>query len=1623
MDETISSGGVERILAQLWAKLLEVTIIDKDDNFFMLGGQSVVASKLAAEVRRALDVDVPLKIIFQKPTLRELSEYIFRLCADKNLDEARFSSIPISNECVDFPLSYAQQRIWFVEKLISNTNLYHIHLCLHFQGDLDTDAVQGALDELVRRHESLRTTIIMNSGEPRQKILLPETAFPFKNHNVKNTRFSLQALGELVNGELLEPFDFVKMPLCRGTLFAFSKDNYVLLLVFHHMVFDGWSTGVFSRELAHYYNKLRGRKLPDLVRQKVKYGDYTIWQRKWLNGSVAKKQINYWKEQLDAVPALLLPLDYQRPSVQSYSGSTYKQFLSSKISEKLKLVSQTHGTTLFMTLLAGFQATLSLWTNQDDIVIGTPISNRRHAEITDMLGLFVNTLAIRTKIQSDETFISLLNSVKKTTLSAFENQDVPFEKLVDHLDISRNLSCHPIFQVFFILHNQKNEDIKLDNVIVSDCSEHIKQLAKFDLTVSIKEKKDVLCITYKYASDLFNEGTIIKLADFYESFLGKFLAYQYERLSTFTVINQKELSQIVRWNDTAQDYISNKSLSQVFERTVLAKGASIAALMDDEAITYAELNKRANQLAHYLVNECQITMGDRVAICLPRGFDLLIGLIAILKCGGTYIPLASELPEERLWYMLNNASANLLLLNSSVEYDFAKFSGKAVAIDEVSLQQFSDSNLRVDVPSSNLAYIIYTSGSTGRPKGVGRSHKSILNRLAFMWNELNLRDVDRCCLQASISVLDSGWEIWGTLLIGARIVLYNEMVSKNISVLLDICNKEKVTRITIVPSMLRELLSLIKTKHNVLNKTSINFWQLTGELLSIKLADEFFQLLPKGTQLTESYGTTEATSPLYRRYYNDGKINYSTLRAYNTSVYILDKNMRHVPIGTVGELYIGGALLAEGYINNEKLTAEKFVINPYAEADPKSPLLYRSGDLAKQLANGNIEFIGRRDSQIKIRGFRVEPEEIENVISEIFEIKQVVVNQWQNEVQQPIVVAYIMLESDAQAKLDLISDPDIYKRKLVQKVRDVANAKLPDYMRPGRIIVLKTIPLTANGKIDRLSLPIPEARDGLPPYEKPKDGLEAFAATIWERILSLSNISRYDNFFDLGGSSLSAIRVVTELNEKDYTSLSLSDIFTHPILKDFANFIKHVDSHVSELKDFKKISSFQQKSVPLSYSQEGVWFLEQVYQDAALYNIPVFMKIIGKLNLVALEKAIQTVVRRHTVLNMAIPVKNGVPRLETVMDKRSFENKSIIHLVETSELEPQISAERFVEKTASTKFDLSIGPLFRVSILKTSEAEHLLLMVFHHVIFDGESIGILNKELSESYNALCKEKTLKLPELNTQYKDYCLWQRKYLSGELLNTQLAFWKKQLANLSQAILPTDTRRHDEQEFVGAYVETIISRKALNLIKSCAKNNDVTLFTFLLAIFNLTLFKFSKQIDIAIGIPVAGRQLKNLENLIGLFTNTLVIRTTIDGAEPFYRYLHKLKAVLISAYKNQDVPFHKVVDCIGEARSLSIHPLFQIMFVMQNCHKTLPTFNELHVEAIRDFRRPAKLDLSLNAREVPNGLYLRLDFAKNIFYKETIQSILSEYESLVDKLVENSKVRVVDVLTNEDIELIEI
>lgn len=1549
------SNKIEEELVKLWKDVLQLETIGVNDNFFELGGHSLKIAILTSKINKAFNVEIPIKEIFTNQTIRQQASYL------KTAKESTYQPIVRVEEKPYYPLSSAQKRLYILNRLEGPSTAYNLPDVLVLEGILDYERLNNSLNAIIKRHSILRTSFSMIEGEPVQKI--HDTV----DFNIEHIEYKEDVLKIIRN--FIRPFDLERAPLLRVGLIKVTDSKHIFIFDMHHIVSDGISIDILVKEFMSLYN---GFSLPEM---EIQYVDFVMWQNQMLTSEVIHKQENYWLDLFkDEIPVLNLPTDYPRQRIQSYEGDKISFKAGAALTKKLRSLSLQSGTTLYMILLGTYNILLHKYTGQEDIIVGSPIAGRPRAELENLIGMFVNTLAMRNYPNGDKTVSEFLQEVKINALEAYENQDYQFEELVDKLHVKRDLSRNPLFDTVFVLQNEDIRELELDGLICSGLKmEHTT--SKFDLTLEAFEINDEIEFSFEYCIKLFNNATIEKLAKHYINLLEEVADNASRKIADLQMLsNQEQHELLFALNNTEADYPKDKTIHKIFEEQVIKYPDNTAIVFENQSLSYRELNEKANQLAN-LLRKKGIKRDSIVALMIERSLEMMIGILAILKAGGAYLPIDPDYPPDRIDYMLNDSQASILLTQSFLENRLT-YDGEMIYLDDEGL--YTGSSL--DLPDINLpgdlAYIIYTSGTTGKPKGVMIEHKNVVSLLYNDKMQFDFDSSDIWTMFHSQCFDFSVWEMYGALLYGGKLVIVPKLTAKNTRDYLELLKREKVTVLNQTPTAFYHLSDEEMLDQE--SKLAVRYVIFGGEALKPSLLKGWKEKYPQ-TKLINMYGITETTVHVTYKEITDEEIKTNTSnigRPIPTlTTYIMDKYLKIVPVGVAGELCVGGAGVGRGYLNRPELTHEKFIENPYKPGER----IYRSGDLARILPSGDMEYLGRIDHQVKIRGFRIELGEIENQLLLHEEIKEAIVVAKEDSDGNSYLCAYFTSGSELS----------------VTELRKYLSLELPDYMIPSYFVRIEKMPLTSNEKVNKKMLPEPkEYLNAKTTYEAPTDEIEEGLVKIWCEVLNLEHIGIEDNFFELGGHSLRATILSSKIHKTFDVEMPLKEIFMKQTIKDQANYIRNTEKN--RYVSIKPLE--EQDYYPMSSAQKRLYILSQMQEAASAYNMPEAISILGKLDRQRLNHAVDELIKRHEALRTSLHMINGEPVQKI--------NKTVDFAIDYYEVQEDRTKDivwNFIKP-----FDLEKAPLFRVALIKFNDNKHLLLFDMHHIISDGVSMGILVREFMSLYNGES------LPALKIQYKDFAVWQNDFLKSSAMSKQEAFWleifKEKVPVLN---LKTDYLRPEVSSYEGERVSTRLTKELALSLKELAQSTDKTLFMILLGAYNVLLSKLSGQDDIVVGVPVAGRHHADLENVIGIFVNFVAMRNFPKSHKSFRSFLDEVGQRTLNAYENQDYQFDMLVGKLNIERNSGRSPLFDVVLVFQNMDIQDIKIGDLEFNSYPVDKIPARYDITMNIQENKGYLNIGIDYRKDLFKKTTMNEFLQSYIYILQLITKNVDVLIKDIV----------
>ncbi|AVH66607.1 non-ribosomal peptide synthetase [Nostoc sp. 'Peltigera membranacea cyanobiont' N6] len=1382
---------IEEKLAAIWAELLGLDLVGVNDNFFYLGGHSLIATQMLSRVREVFPVELSFGQIFENPTIASLAQLLSQGNTKQHRQRLAIERIPHEGL---LPVSFAQERVYFIQQLAPENSAYQFQAKIRFRGQLDVTVLHQCLDEIVQRHEIFRTTYpavngrlfqVINPHQPISFKVIDLQAFPESEQEAKAQK--------LCEAEVQQPFDMNQLPLVRWVLLKLSEQEHQLIHIEHHMAHDGWSFNVFLGELLELYPAFCAGKPSPLTEPCLQFADFAHWQREWVNTAEAQAQLTYWQQKLSgSSPLLELPYHRPRPTEQTYNGDQVRMELPSDLCESLRVLSRQAGATLFMTMLGAFLVILHRYTQQADISIGTAVANRRMQEIEKLIGMIVNNLVLRTDLSGNPTFRELLDRVRQVTLEAYANEDLPFDKVVDVLKPVRNLSYNPLFQVMFSFHDSAMPDLSLPGLDISLYEPLSNKSAKFDLDFLViprfeqsvqngaKRGAKGITLVLEYNSDLFDAATIQQMLEQYQILLKGIVANPEQRISELPLLTQTQQQLLVEWNQTHREYSSIKCVHELFAAQVELTPDAVAIQQEDRQLTYRQLSDRANQLAHYL-QSLGVKAETLVGICVERSLETIIGLLGILKAGGAYVPLDPAYPKERLADILEDTQLGILLTQERFQDKLPDYAGKTICLDKdwAIIAQQNTVNPISDVQLDNLAYIIYTSGSTGKPKGVMIEQRSLINFVITATHEYGINAGDKILQFASICFDTSIEEIFPCLLVGATLVLRTEPMLHSSDEFWRYCQQWKLTVLDLPTAYWHQLVAELTPKDSRIPE-SLRVVIVGGEEAQLEKVKHWHSSVAhfsQPLQLFNSYGPTEATVVTTLDCLTPAATSVSIGRPIsNAQVYVLDRYLQSVPIGVPGELHIGGAGLARGYWQRPELTAEKFI------QSPKLNRLYKTGDLARFRADGNLEYLGRVDDQVKIRGFRIELGEIETVLRQHSQVFQAVVIAREDIPGQKRLVAYVV-PHEQQPNVD--------------ELRHFLKQKLPNYMVPSAFVLLEALPMTPNRKVDYRTLPAPNlSRSGEDKFVAPQTPTEERLVAIWSEILRLKQVGIHDNFFELGGDSILSIQVISRANQVGI-QIAPKQLFQYQTIAELAAVAGITRQVIAE-------QGLVTGSVALTPIQQ--WFFEQKLPESDYFNQSAMLEVPPDLQPELLQKVVQQLLLHHDALRSRF-VQEGENWQQFNVATQESVPFSVINLSHLSPEEQQ-TAMKAKDAEFQASLNLSTGAIARVVLFRLgNDRSGRLLFIIHHLVVDGISWRILLEDLATAYQQISRGEAIKLPSKTTSWQYWSDRLREYAKSKAISDELNYWLSE-SSLKVTALPVDYPANKENNTIASTATVSLS-----------------------------------------------------------------------------------------------------------------------------------------------------------------------------------------------------------------------
>ncbi|MEN0139092.1 MAG: amino acid adenylation domain-containing protein, partial [Rhodococcus sp. (in: high G+C Gram-positive bacteria)] len=1611
---------VEESIAEVFTEVLGVERISVDDSFFDLGGNSLVATRVIARVNAALGSDVGVRALFEAPTVELLAAHV-RRAGTELVDRP---PLTVGERPERIPLSLAQQRMWFINQFDTSSVAYNIPMAVRLLGPLDADTLRAAVGDVIERHESLRTRYPASVDGPYQVVVDAADVVPDLTPQVDGD----ESLHDRIASLLVGGFDVSATVPLRAALLWTGPDEHVLVIVVHHIAADGASLAPLARDLIVAYSARRSGSLPSWEPLPVQYADFSVWQRRLLGSaedpdSLMSRQLQYWRGVLAELPEVSdLPLDRNRPATRSLAGATAAFPIDAGLHRQLLLLAREHNATLFMVMHAALAVLLSRMTGSGDVAIGTPIAGRGEAALDDLVGMFVNTLVLRTPVGSGDVFTDVLARARDTDLGAFGHTDVPFESVVDELAPGRSTSHSPLFQVLLEFQNTVRAHLELPGLTV-EAVDVDPGVAKFDLQLSLAEHHDEnggaagMSAAFLYATDVFDRTTVDGFGERFVRVLRAVVDDPVAVVGDIPVLGAAERDLVLdRWN-RAGVTAGARTVVELVARVAAGTPDAVAVVCGEETLTYGQLDEQANRLARLLIAE-GVGTESLVAVMVDRTPALVVTLLAVLAAGGGYVPVDTSYPAERVAAMFEDARPVCAVV--SAEFASSAPAGlPVVVIDDPATHRVvaglsglpvTDADRLRPLRADAVAYVIFTSGSTGRPKGVQVSHRCVVTLLANTRDLFGFDSSDVWTLFHSYAFDFSVWELWGALVSGGRLVLVDYFTARSPDTFLELLRRERVTVLNQTPTAFSQLTEADRAASTVEDgdgtPLSLRHVIFGGEALDVGQLERWYTRHDdRDPVLVNMYGITETTV----------HVSFLALdRALAASapgsviggglpglrVYVLDGRLHPVPPGVVGELYVSGDQVTRGYIGRQGLTATRFVADPF-DHRRAGARMYRSGDVVKWGADGRLEYVGRSDFQVQLRGFRVELGEVEAALAACAGVAQSVVVVRGDDRDGDRLVGYVVPEAGA----------DVDRAAVL----DAVGARVPSYMVPAAVVVIDALPLTVNGKLDRKSLPDADFGTATVGFVAPRNPVEEIVAAVFADLLGIVRVGANDSFFALGGNSLTATRLVARVNAAVGDCLGVRDVFDAPTVAGLAARAEAGESRAESRP--APAPRDPSREVPVSLAQQRMWFINQFDTASAAYNVAIALRLTGTLDVAALQAAVTDVVERHESLRTVFPLTDRGPR-QVILPPETVAPDLTPHTVAQAEVDAEL------DRLLSAGFDVTTEAPLRARLFAAGEHEHVLAVVVHHIAADGFSMVPLARDVLSAYTARLHGAAPDWTPLPVQYADYTLWQRDRLGDEddensPLARQLDYWTATLADIPDVLeLPTDRPRPAARTLGAGRVEFGIGADLHQGVVQVARRHGSTVFMALHAALAVLLSRLSASDDVAVGTPIAGRGEAALDDLVGMFVNTLVLRTHVDGSSTFADLLAQVRDTDLGAFTHADVPFERVVESLRLSRSTEYSPLFQVMLEFQNTERPELELPGLHVEPLDLAFDTINFDLQLTLRENvdadgrPAGISAALGYATDIFDEGTVAAFAERLVKILGAVTDSPDAPVGDI-----------
>ncbi|WP_458462472.1 amino acid adenylation domain-containing protein [Paenibacillus sp.] len=1556
---------MEQQLEVLYTQVLELDRAGRECHFFEWGGHSLKAMQLVTRVQQELNLQLTLKELFRLPVLQDLASHLEAQANDLNTNAAvepsMFASpiVPVARQ-EDYPLSSAQQRLYVLEQFEDIGTSYNVPFVLQFEGQLDMERVRTVYRSILGRHASLRTSI--HTTEDRGPV---QVVTPLEQLQVDIERYSCESGDQdtvhQVIQQFVRPFTLEVAPLVRLGIIHMHNELNLLMLDMHHIITDGVSMTVWVKEFMQLYTEGESLDAPSL-----QYTDYAVWQQEQLNKGLLGKQKAFWLDQLEGtLPVLQLPVDLTRPAVRQYAGRQHRLSIGQELTGRIRALCQEQGVTLYMMTLTAYAVLLHHYTGQEDVVIGTPVAGRSQTELYDVIGMFVNTLAIRCRPQRDLTALSLLNEIKQTTIQAFEHADYPFEELVLALDVVRDTSRNPVFDTLFSLQNTPSETIQIPGLTCTPVAFDTDQ-SSFDLSLQIFEQDDQLELFIEYSTSLFLPDTIRRMATHYHNILECIVDRPEAQIREVDMLDAQEKQMILnQFNSvTAESGLNNLTLSHLVKQQSARTPNHVAVQSAEDVLTYQQLMYKVDVLARILLDS-HVSEGDVVGIFMPNSAAMIVALLAVQRIGGTCLPMDPDYPEKRITFMLEDAGANMLVIGLH-EVAPTSWTGRTLRMDSAVAHDEEKAGTEVSwLPDrskpDSLAYLLYTSGTTGQPKGVKITHRNLAHYVNQFNNTFRLSPEDRVLHHSSVAFDTSIEEIYPALTTGGSVHVVVKETSRHVESLVSLIEQQSITIISGSPVMLSELDRHLQTHH-------VRLFIAGGDVLK----KQHVSRLMKQAEVYNSYGPTETT--VCAAYHHCLDTDHDVMPIGQPipgyRIYILSESGQLQPPGIPGELHIAGTGVSAGYHAREEMNMDRFIPDPYGSGN-----MYRTGDLAKWDEEGHLHFLGRMDQQVKIRGYRVELQEIETSLSQMADIQEAIVIARGDKNQFQRLQAFLVSSNPPSPAM----------------IREHLMLELPEYMIPSQYIWLDEVPLTPNGKVDRRRLEREhehEIGEKLGETRSPDQAnpVESQLLQLWRDVLDVNELGLYDNFFESGGHSLKATSLAVKIRHSFRLDFNLQHVFQYQTVAEMAAFLA---SQVSTVQLEEIMPAPPASHYPISSAQKRMLLLSAAEGNSISYNMPVVLEVDGRLDVKLCRSALALLVNRHEILRTSFHFTDGLP-VQHIHEHGNVEWQEVWS--SPAEVDTHIHQ-------AIRAFRLDEPTQLRACLVRIREDRAVLVFDIHHIICDGVSMSILIEEFMKLYMGN------QLSPLQLQYKDFAVWQTRMLFSPEMQQQKDYWLAQFNTELQPLqFPCDYERPKLQSFSGSSLSFDIDTELTVQLKQLALRTDTTMYMLLLTTYYTLLYRYSGQQDLVIGCPIAGRQHEQVDHMLGMFVNTLPLRMQLEGNMTFQDLLLKVRKRTLDAYANQDYPFDDLIEQLDLRRDLSRNPLFDTVLVMQNMASAPSILPEVRFEA-RDYERSSTMfDIRFEVTEGPGVLQFTMDYCTSLFKESTIMHMSVNYQRILQEITRN-------------------